>query len=70
MGSHFREEEAMLNNCELEKVGQLARETRQQQIIESRLNHERQQVALLQSELHQGRSQRPVSPRDLDARIR
>eukprot|EP00975_Prorocentrum_lima_P061168 12823138-Prorocentrum_lima.AAC.1 len=38
--------------------------------MQSRLKHERDNVAQLQSELHQVKSQRPVSPRDLDARIR
>eukprot|EP00975_Prorocentrum_lima_P070710 12933658-Prorocentrum_lima.AAC.1 len=60
----------MLRNCELEGVEQLAKENRQKQIVQSRLNHERQQVATLKIELHQVRTQRPVSPGTLGNPIR
>eukprot|EP00975_Prorocentrum_lima_P022625 4760781-Prorocentrum_lima.AAC.1 len=38
LGSNFRDEEAMLRNCELESVEQLARENSQKQTVQNSLN--------------------------------
>eukprot|EP00975_Prorocentrum_lima_P057566 12070621-Prorocentrum_lima.AAC.1 len=57
LGSHLHEEEAILRSCESESAEQLARDTRQRETLQSRLNHEKQEVTTLQTELHQARTQ-------------
>eukprot|EP00975_Prorocentrum_lima_P063514 12891979-Prorocentrum_lima.AAC.1 len=57
LGSHFHEEEAILRGCESGSAEQLARETRQREILQIRLHHGKQQITTLQTELHQARTQ-------------
>eukprot|EP00975_Prorocentrum_lima_P003088 678509-Prorocentrum_lima.AAC.1 len=70
LGSHFHEEESILRSCESGSAEHLARETRQRETLQSRLNHEKQHVTTLQTELHQAKTQGNVSPKNLDTRVR